>query len=967
MFCSNCSSAVERALNALPAVDRAEVDLINEKAMVWYCAADAFSTQDLCDAVDSIGFDAVLVQDEAVEASNATEGSSAVQLHLRCEEKPDAVVAFLHGMLERRGGVSNVAAADMQLKVTYDAALVGARKILASLREAGLRVHVDPMGAAAGRGEGHTAMQPGLCMAVACTSAMMVVMWVLPCFQHCVPILMYEVLPGMTVMTLAMGVLATPVQILCGWRFHVGAYHSIKSGAWDMNVLISLGTGLTFGYSLSVLIFAAVISKVLGHTHNCKAPPTSYFEAPCMVVTFILIGKSIESWAKHKTSKSLRDLMRLRPAMAHIVQADGGVETLPAELMEIGDTVQVFPGEAAPADGVLSSEASMAEFDESLLTGESRPVTKAPGDFIIGGSKCVNGRAEVLVKRLGSRTMLSQIMALVERAQLSRAPVQQVADSVAHRFVPFVVGLALATWVTWWLLVYKLEWVRVRPISEWHALERFFFVLEHGLTVLLVACPCALGLATPTAVMTATGVAAKQGVLVKNGGVPLELGSQTTHLVMDKTGTLTMGVPQVTSVAAFCPLSSTKLWERLVLEYRRVAETAAERSEHRSKSAPKMKWFQRGEDDASASSAGADVDGDAATTKFSALSFAPPGTEAATRRSIVRAEAERALWWAIGSAEMSSEHPLAKQLTLVASVVSRCGLTKPTRFETTPGVGLECMVAGMRLRAVAAQRVFTSASDAPELFEWAQVQGAAGETVVAFTIDGETLAAISLKDSLAPHARVCVAELQMLGVEVWMCTGDQSGAALAIATDCGIPHSQVVAEALPKDKVELVERLRRPDVDDSARDVAFADSSSGGAAGALGISMAGKSRIVAMVGDGLNDAPALAASDLGVAIGAGHDVTVDAADVVLVRMDLRDLVSFISLARDTLATIKWNFMWAFIFNVSALPVAAGTLWHYNIKMTPPMAAILMLTSSLTVVFSSLSLRRFTPVLHSPEV
>jgi len=356
-------------------------------------------------------------------------------------------------------------------------------------------------------------------------------------------------------------------------------------------------------------------------------------------------------------------------------------------------------------------------------------------------------------------------------------------------------------------------------------------------------------------------------------------------------------------------------------------------------------------------------------TSESIIALALPGSDVEIDRSLLRAEAERALWWAIGSVEMSSEHPLAKALTETAIKIARNCLTKPTQFESTPGLGVRSSLAGLDVQVVTAQRVLEAMDEnvtkRSSLAEWSQARGSEGATVVAVVVDGEPLAAVSMRDTLAPHSRACVAELEMAGVRVWMCTGDQKGPALAVAKECGISTDRVVAEALPGDKVTFVQRLQagyhvfdaRAASDGSAIARAPGEMCTGTA---LFSTAANPRAVVAMVGDGVNDAPALSAADLGVAIGAGHDVTVGAADVVLVRADLRDLVVFLSLARDTLSTIWRNFLWALVFNTCALPIAAGVLWPYKVVMTPPFACCLMLSSSIFVVLSSLSLRSFTP-------
>jgi len=396
--------------------------------------------------------------------------------------------------------------------------------------------------------------------------------------------------------------------------------------------------------------------------------------------------------------------------------------------------------------------------------------------------------------------------------------------------------------------------------------------------------------------------------------VPLELGSKVTHVVLDKTGTLTSGRPRAVRAGLACPGGAAgKAWQKLLASCRQALGTGV--AAGGCEPAAPTTWVQE-----AAGKEGATV--------------ALPGTEAAAERERLRAEAERALWWAVGSAEMSSEHPLAKALTEAAAAAVRAPLAKPAVFENTTGVGVRCMVLGCEVRVAAAGHLLADAAEHAALAEWVARAREDGSTVVAVAVDGVPLAGIALKDALAPHARACVAELHMGGAEVWMCTGDHRTAAELVARDCGISQMRVVAQALPGDKVATVKMLQ-----------AKAPS--------------GRTGVVAMVGDGVNDAPALAAADLGVAIGAGHNVTVDAADIVLVRSDLRDLGAFFGLARRTLRTIWLNFLWAFAFNACALPVAAGAFWPYRVLMTPQIAVCLMLSSSLFVVLCSLTLRNYT--------
>jgi len=1040
MTCSNCSSAVERCMNILEDVDHCEVDLINEKAFVWYhglqigaCSVrepqkegSCLTVADLCDHIDDVGFAASIVEDVEIISHSDQDGGRANLYILvggcvsdsigdptrpklpgfsaSIYNSPAAAASFLR----LQNGVLEVSqATESQLKVSYDPARVGARKLLDAVQSSGFHAAPD-LGAdgMASHAGAKGFISEGLPAAVILTFCVVLVCEVLPHIDLCRKVLNYQICSGLTVMTVAVLSLASPVQIVCGRRFHIGAFHAVQTWMWDMNVLISLGTFLCFGYSVVVVILI-VVCHLTGHL-KCKEPPLSYFESPCLVITFVLVGKTLESWARSGASESLRELLALRPRVAHLLGTElvtsmdddrqiGKSRSIPLQLLQIGDSLEVFRSEVVPADGVMASASGQADFDEALLTGESRPVAKRTGDFIIGGSKCLSKRVEVRVTRLGTKTMLSQITELVEKAQLSRAPVQHVADAVAHRFVPFIVALAVATWITWFLMVYYFKVVPLPSIlqdrkSTWPELDRFFFVLEHGLTVLLVACPCALGLATPTAVMAATGVAAKHGILIRGGAVPLELGSKVQRLVLDKTGTLTAGRPSVSCTAIVCPtVNASKVetvageppcigggpgWQPLLAAFRATSAvgsrsrtsliawllcsstsspTSPSTSTSTSRSAsPSPTCSSTAASTARPGDVGtlghkheSESESDAEITKLKGNSVLLPGSEAALSRSQLRKEAESALWWAVGSAEMCSEHPLAKTLVGVAKTMVRGPLSQPESFENHTGIGISCVLPGGLKVVVASADHVLSLADCPlQLKSWAESSQADGATVVAVSVDGVPLASFALRDTLAPHARACVTELTMAGIEVWMCTGDHQKAAEIVAKECGIDFSRVVSGAMPCDKVKLIQRLQasRPSFD-CDEEVMHGR---------------GARAVVAMVGDGINDAPALAGADIGIAIGAGQNVAVDAADVVLVRTDLRDLTTFLKLADQTLRTIWLNFFWAFLFNVCALPVAAGAFWSFGVVMNPMVACCLMLGSSLFVVFSSLTLKGFSP-------
>jgi Cu+-exporting ATPase len=663
-----------------------------------------------------------------------------------------------------------------------------------------------------------------------------------------------------------------------------------------MNVLISVSTLMTFGYSLVITAFSIIAPYIMGLAHDANPPPP-YFEAPCMIITFLLVGKCLEGYAKQSTADSLNELLGSQPLTANLLDGTK-VTSIPVELVQIGDKVQVFPGDAVPVDGVMVSDGE-AGFDEALLTGESRAVAKQKGDVVIGGSRCLTGRVVMEVQRVGSGTMLNQISSLVEKAQSNRAPVQTVADNICAWFIPCVLALSVATAFVWYLIVFVFQLQTIKDISpagtNWPILEMSLYVMQYGLTTLLVACPCALGLATPTAVMTATGSAAKYGILLKNGGLALENGSKITHMVLDKTGTITEGKPKVHRASAIGLQTEAKAWSTIKEAY-----LAAMKGKAPVAPCESVVALETSEGEA-----------DATTTA--------------------------ALWWAIGCAEISSEHPLAKVLVDAARIEARGELVEPSNFENIKGKGVKCSLSGMQMHVGSVKAVLDEAHagfDKAPLEAWATKCREEGATVIALAINGTPLGAVALRDQVAPYAKQCIAKIQEEGIEVWMCTGDHATTAGVIAKEVGIQKWKIVAEALPADKVKTVEKLQKENKE--------------------------QRNIVAMVGDGINDSPALATADVGLAIGAGHNVTVDAADAVLIRSDFRDLVTFLQLSKAGLATIWRNFFWAFLFNMTAIPVAMGCLVPVGIKFTPYLAVGAMAFSSLFVVNCSLHLRNFVP-------
>jgi Cu+-exporting ATPase len=616
------------------------------------------------------------------------------------------------------------------------------------------------------------------------------------------------------------------VMAWAGRSFYTRAWAAFRHHAADMNTLVAVGTGAAFVYS-----FIATVAPGLFVSHGLA--PDVYYEAVIIIVALVLTGHAFEARAKRRTSSALRSLAKLQPKTARVVRDNGAPETdILIDDVHRGDVVLVRPGERIPVDGDIVSGRSAV--DESMVTGESLPVEKGPGARVIGGTLNTAGAFRYRATTLGADSVLAQIVKLMREAQGSRAPMQQLADRVSGVFVPVVISLAIATFVVWFVSIHTTG------ASAGAATVRAFAA---GVAVMIIACPCAMGLAVPTAVMVATGKGAELGVLIK-GGEALQRAGDVDTVVLDKTGTITEGRPSVTDVLL----------------------------------AP-----------------GAVVDRDALAA-------------------------------AVASVERSSEHAVADAIVRYAT---DRGITtrQATRFESAAGGGVRGDVDGRAVIAgtesfLLAHRIDIEAvrADAFRLAESAK-------TPVYVALDGRLAGLIAVADPIKPTSRVAIDRLRGMGLDVVMLSGDHPHTANAVARDAGVAH--VVAGVLPDGKVAEVRRLQ----DDG--------------------------RVVAMVGDGVNDAPALAQADIGIAIGTGTDVAVEAADVALMRGDLAGVADAIRLSRRTMRTMKENLFWAFIYNVIGIPIAAGVLYPaFGVLLSPILASAAMAFSSLSVVSNSLRLRRF---------
>jgi Cu+-exporting ATPase len=623
--------------------------------------------------------------------------------------------------------------------------------------------------------------------------------------------------------------LAAPVVFYSGWPFYRGAWTALRHRAADMNTLIATGTGAAFVYSVAATVapglFARTAGGGMGETMGGASMVPVYFEAASVIIALVLLGRLLEARAKGRTSEAIKKLMGLQARTARVVRAGGVYEDVPVERLVPGDVILVRPGEKIPTDGVMTEGASFV--DESMLTGESDPVEKKAGAEVVGASVNGTGSFQFRATRVGRDTVLQQIVRLVQDAQGSRAPVARLADRVSGYFTPVVIIIAVLTFVVWF----------VAAPEE----TRLTTALVHFVSVLIIACPCALGLATPTAVMVGTGRAAQAGVLIK-GGEALEAAHKLQTVVLDKTGTMTEGKPSVTDVLAAGG------------------------------------WTEEG---------------------------------------LLRLAA---------SAERGSEHPLGESIVRRAEELG-LALAPLSDFNALAGHGVEALAGGRRVLVGNLKLMEERGVALGELGERAGALSAEGKTPVFVAVEGAAAGLVAVADRLRPESARVVAALKGLGLEVLMLTGDNRRTAEAVARAVGI--ERVLAEVLPDGKAAEVKKLQ------------------------------GGGRRVAMVGDGINDAPALAQADVGIATGTGTDIAMEAADITLVGGSLRGVLTAVELSRRTMRVIRQNLFWAFVYNALGIPLAAGALYPFTgWLLSPVFASAAMALSSVSVVTNSLRLRRY---------
>ncbi|GAA5981501.1 hypothetical protein JCM5350_004610 [Sporobolomyces pararoseus] len=865
MTCGSCVASIENGLRGQEGIVSVTVALLAERAVIDYDAS-IWTPEKLAEEIEDMGFEATplepIAEDTVIlRVYGMTCGS--------CVSSIESALLSTPGILK-----VTVSLVTERATISYDPSILrGPRDVVDLIEEVGFDATLasDENNAmqlqSLARTKEIQEWRSAFIRSFSFGLPVFLLSMVFPMISFLRPLVNVALLPGIHLGDVICCILTIPVQFGIGARFYRSAFKALKHKSATMDVLVVLGTTAAFTYSIFAMVSAPFVSDPTYH-------PKVFFETSTMLITFVTFGRFLENLAKGQTSTALSRLMSLAPSQA-IIYTDSErtkEKKVPTELIQVGDVVKIVPGDKIPADGVVISGESTV--DESMVTGEVVPVTKSVDSGVIGGTVNGEGTFDMKVTRAGKDTALAQIVNLVEEAQTSKAPIQAFADTVAGYFVPTVISLGLVTFVAWMVIAHGSH--QLPHVFHEAGASKFMVCLRLCISVIVVACPCALGLSTPTAVMVGTGVGAQNGILIKGAG-PLEASHRIDRIVLDKTGTITVGKLDVVGV----------------------------------------KWVEGDSLKASESQQLGSSNGwqDDAILLFSA-------------------------------AETKSEHPLAK-------AISQWGLQSlklsslPTSievssFESVTGQGVRCEITGHfpslspsagtgrsthRIEIGNPAFLLQTKVPLPSSHESFRLrEESIGRSCVLVAINGQLACAISLADTIKAEARQAIDALRWMGIQVQLATGDQETTARAIADEIGIPSDDVHASMSPNGKKSLVEKLQK------------------------------QGHRVAMVGDGINDSPALAAADVGIALCTGTDIAMEAADIVLMKSDLLDVVAALDLSRRIFRQIRLNFLWATIYNLVGIPLAMGIFLPWGLHLHPMMAGAAMAFSSVSVVASSLTLR-----------
>jgi len=796
MSCATCATTIQRGLTSLNGVEKANVNFTTSKATVLY-KPKLVNPEDFISSVRKSGYDV---------------GTASIEIPIQGMECASCVQNIEKSLLQTRGVTRAVVnLATKKAKVEYIPSDTSLAEIKRVIEQTGYKVLEVPPEEELEDIERIVREKEYKKLKRKFFAGLILGLII---FIGSSPRL-FPWIPSFLNNFFVLWVLGTPVQFWIGWQFYKGAWGAFRHRNADMNTLIAVGTSAAYFYSVAATLFPSLFE-------SGGLKPEVYFDTSAIIIVLILLGRLLEARAKGQTSEAIKKLIGLQPKTAR-VKRDGKEIDIPVEEVLIGDVVIVRPGEKIPVDGIITDGKSSV--DESMITGESMPVKKEKGDEVIGATINRTGSFQFRATKVGKDTALAQIIKLVQDAQGSKAPIQRLADVIAGYFVPIVISIAIATFVVWF---------------NFGPSPALTFALLNFVAVMIIACPCALGLATPTAVMVGTGKGAENGVLIK-GGESLETAHKLDTVVFDKTGTLTKGEPEVTDIIPFNSYS-----EEEVLKY-------------------------------------------------------------------------------AASAEKVSEHPLGEAVIKKATE-TKIGLQGPKNFKAIEGHGIEAEVENVNVLLGNAKLLRDRNIEIKDLIEKAEYFAKDGKTPIYIALNGHAAGVIAVADTLKETSIQSVEKLKKLGLEVIMLTGDNRKTAQAMARKVGI--DRVLAEVLPEDKVHEIKKLQS------------------------------EGKKVAMVGDGINDAPALVQADVGIAIGSGTDVAMEASDITLIKGDLQGVVSAIELSKRTIRVIKQNLFWAFFYNTAGIPIAAGILYpFFGVLLNPIFASAAMAFSSVSVVSNSLRLRR----------